>query len=313
VSSIDLHPEELFDKARRGEATERDVERFRAHLEQCRACRVEYTLALECADGAAVLPGDELVVSRIRQATSRALERCSDYGDLATRARGRMRTRFFLVAIAAFFSFAGLTLTTALLPPALRPSRPAFLHSAFFQKAITASVFGGGLPQTPAQPEELFATANAAQRDGAAAEAARLYTELERSFPGAPEELVARVLLGRLLLDRLDDPRGALAQFDSYLANPDHDSLGEEAHIGRALALERLDRHFEERRAWELLLRAYPKSSYAEPARTRLEELRSSPTAPGARSSPRRPPHAKHFARDRSTVPARRVQSRGSF
>jgi hypothetical protein len=269
VNSIDLHPEELFDKARRGEASERDVERFQAHLEQCRACRFEYTLALECAEGSAVLPGDELVISRIRQATARSLERCAESGALIERARGRLRSRLLLVAVAALFSLVGLTLTSTLLAPALSLPQPSFLR-----RSVVAGVRGEILARMPVSPSELFGKANVAQRDGAATEAARLYTELGRSFPGSPEELVARVLLGRLLLDRIDDPRGALAQFDSYLANPDHDALGEEALIGRALALERLGRHAEERSAWEILLGTYPRSSYAEPARTRLDELR---------------------------------------
>jgi hypothetical protein len=269
VNSIDLHPEDLFDKARRGEASERDVERFQAHLEQCRACRFEYTLALECAEGSSVLPGDELVVARIRQATSRSLERCAESGGLIERARGRLRSRLLLVAVAALFSMVGLTLTSTLLSPQLTFPRPSFLR-----RPVAASIWMEGLPRASASASDLFGKANVAQRDGAAAEAARLYTELERSFPGSPEELVARVLLGRLLLDRLDDARSALAQFDSYLANPDHDALGEEALIGRALALERLARHAEERSAWEVLLDVYPRSSYAEPARTRLGELR---------------------------------------
>jgi hypothetical protein len=269
VNSIDLHPEELFDKARRGDASERDAERFHAHLEQCRACRFEYTLALECAEGSTVLPGDELVVSRIRQATARSLERCADSGVLIERARVRLRSRLLLMAVATLFSLVGLTLMSTVLAPALSLPRPMFLR-----RSLSAGVWGDGLPAVSATASELFAKANAAQRDGAAADAARLYAELERSFAGSSEELVARVLLGRLLLDRLDDPRAALAQFDSYLANPDHDALGEEAFIGRALALERLGRHVEERSAWEVLLGAYPRSSYAEPARTRLDELR---------------------------------------
>jgi hypothetical protein len=269
VNTIDLHPEELFDKARRGDASDRDVERFHAHLEQCRACRFEYTLALECAEGSTVLPGDELVIARIRQATARSLERCAESGALIERARGRLRSRLLLIAVATLFSLVGLTLTSTVLAPAIRLPQPSFLR-----RSMAASVWGDGLPTVSASASELFGKANVAQRDGAAAEAARLYTELERSFPGSSEELVARVLLGRLLLDRLDDPRGALAQFDSYLVNPDHDALGEEALIGRALALERLARHGEERNAWEVLLGAYPKSSYAEPARIRLDELR---------------------------------------
>ena len=269
MNTIDLHPEDLFDKARRGQASERDVERFEAHLEQCRACRFEYTLALECAEGSSVLPGDELVVARIRQATSRSLERCAESGARIERARGRFRARLLLVAVAAVCSMVGLTLTSALLSPRFTLPRPSFLR-----RSVAASVWGDGLSGSASSASELFNRANVAQRDGAAAEAARLYTELERSFPGAPEELVARVLLGRLLLDRLDDARSALAQFDSYLANPDHDALGEEALIGRALALEHLGRHPEERSAWEVLLGAYPRSSYADPARTRLDELR---------------------------------------
>lgn len=268
MSAIDLHPEELFDKARRGEASAREVERFQMHLEQCRACRFEYTLALECAEGSAVLPGDELLVARIRQTTSRSLERCVESAALFERARMRLRSRLLVAAIAALFTVIGISVPTIWLLPSLA-FRPSFLHGAH-----TASMWDDSSARDSTTAVELFSRANAAQRDGAPAEAARLYADLERSFPGAAEELVARVLRGRLLLDRLDDPRSALAQFDSYLATPDHDTLGEEALIGRALALERLGRHSEERSAWESLVGAYPRSSYAEPARTRLDELR---------------------------------------
>jgi hypothetical protein len=174
-----------------------------------------------------------------------------------------------MVAVGAAFSLVGLALTATILTPSFRLPRLAFLG-----RSSVPGMWVDSLPNASPSAGDLFARANIAQRDGAAADAARLYTELERSYPGAPEELVARVLLGRLLLDRLDDARASLAQFDSYLASPDHDALGEEALIGRALALERLGRHSEERSAWEALLGAYPRSSYAEPARTRLEELR---------------------------------------
>ena len=123
-------------------------------------------------------------------------------------------------------------------------------------------------------PGELFARANAARRAGQTREASRLYRELQREFPGSSEELVSRVTLGRWMLDRLDDPSGALARFDSYLANPVHTALREEALIGRALALERLGRQAEERGAWTAFLAAFPGSVYAERARGRLEILR---------------------------------------
>ncbi len=127
---------------------------------------------------------------------------------------------------------------------------------------------------SPTTPGDLFARANAARRAGDVNEAAHLYRDLQRTFPGTAEELVSRVTLGRLLLDRLGDASGALILFDGYLANPSHRGLREEALIGRALALGRLRRLTEERAAWTALLAAYPASAYAERARARLADLR---------------------------------------
>ena len=121
---------------------------------------------------------------------------------------------------------------------------------------------------------ELFAAANVARREGEVGKAARMYRELVRQHARAPEGLVARVTFGRLLLDRLGDARGALREFDAYLGDAKQGTLREEALIGRALALGKLGRAREERRAWTALLAAFPNTGYAERAKARATELR---------------------------------------
>jgi len=121
---------------------------------------------------------------------------------------------------------------------------------------------------------EGFRRANQARRSGGADEAIRLYRTLQSICPGSKEEVSSRVLVGRLYLDRVADPRSALAAFDSYLAAGAGGPLREEALIGRALALGKLNRSREEQAAWTALLTAYPDSIYAEKAKARLNELR---------------------------------------
>jgi TolA-binding protein len=120
---------------------------------------------------------------------------------------------------------------------------------------------------------ELFAKANSLRRGGQTADAVHAYRALEQTFPGSPEALVARVTLGRLLLDRGIDVKAALAEFDAYLARAPRGPLAEEALIGRALSLGRLGRSAEERNAWSALVAAHPKSTYAARARSRIEQL----------------------------------------
>jgi TolA-binding protein len=116
---------------------------------------------------------------------------------------------------------------------------------------------------------ELLARANEARRDGEARGAVRRYRELQSMYPRSPEAQLSHVALGRLFLDRLDDPGAALSQFDRYLTAPG--TLAEEARVGRALALMRLGRPAEERRAWQDLLDHHPSSPHADRARARIE------------------------------------------
>jgi TolA-binding protein len=120
-------------------------------------------------------------------------------------------------------------------------------------------------------PEQLYAAANEARRHDPA-EAVRLYHQLQQQFPGTREEINSRFTLGRLLLDRGEDPAQALALFTRYLAA--NGTLAEEARLGRATALGRLGRSQEERQAWQELLAFHPNSIHAERARKRLDELR---------------------------------------
>ena len=115
-----------------------------------------------------------------------------------------------------------------------------------------------------------FRRANELRRAGAAGEALTKYKELRRSCAGAGEELLSRVLIGRLCLDQLDEPALALAAFDSYLGAASSGALREDGMIGRALALGQLHRWAAEAAAWRGLLSAFPDSLYAGQARARL-------------------------------------------
>jgi TolA-binding protein len=123
----------------------------------------------------------------------------------------------------------------------------------------------------PLMPDTLFAAANDERQRGAYAEAIRLYRDLSQQFPQSAEAAASHAIVGRLLLDR-GDPSGALVQFDEYL-HSGMTTLGEEARVGRALALQRLGRSAEEADAWTTLLSVYPQSVHASRARSRLAAL----------------------------------------
>jgi TolA-binding protein len=114
----------------------------------------------------------------------------------------------------------------------------------------------------------LFEDASAARRGGRMLEAAALYRDLEARFPASPEARLSMAVVARMELDQ-GETAAAASGFAAYLATGDR-ALREEAMAGRAIALGRLGRTEDEATAWRDLLHAYPSSSYAKVARTRL-------------------------------------------
>jgi len=94
-----------------------------------------------------------------------------------------------------------------------------------------------------------------------------LYQELQRRHPTAAEARAADIALGMLYADAA--PARALTHYRRYL---DHGGpLAPEALWGQARALSALGRTAEARESWRALVVRYPRSTYANAARTKLE------------------------------------------
>jgi hypothetical protein len=314
LSRVDLHPEELLDRARSGTASNEELARARAHMACCAACTIEQTLLIEIERSAAPQPHDHLIAGRLRTFVAGKLEERRQPGTAATKRRRARKWATFAFAATLLLTTLGAAMVmlrerrrplaelaasapiAATSPPAsLVPNEtPSIAASPGSDEAkdrlekasdrsgdeAPAARTGPRSPRIAAKTEriqakhgsaaELFARANLLRRRDEVREAAGVYRELQQSFRGSAEELLSRVVLGRLLLDRLGDPSAALTQFESYLASPSQGSLREEALVGRAVALGRLGRAAEERSAWGALLEAYPRSTSAARARARM-------------------------------------------
>jgi TolA-binding protein len=121
-------------------------------------------------------------------------------------------------------------------------------------------------------PALLLRQAGDAQRRGERDPAAALYQKLQAQYPASAEALLSHVSLGRVFAER-GQPRAAVRQFDAYLSGSRGGVLIPEALYGRARALSGLGDRAEESRTWQRLVRDFPDSAYAEPARRRLAEL----------------------------------------
>jgi hypothetical protein len=306
MTRFDLHPEELLERAERGAISAADRGRLEQHLAECAVCRVERALATQAAVDVAPLRDEKLFLARLKRDVATRLEAVP-----GSRTR-RKRTVAVVALLVASVATAATAATVVVMrraassraatiaAPAVgkvqkaarvaapvvapAPTPAAVEPSPAEPTAVDATPPSAELPAKPVAVEvtsaaEAFSRANLARRDGKVKEAVRLYRTLQERFAGSSEELVSRVALGRLLLDRLGDSRGALVQFNSYLASPGGGALREEAMVGRALALGRLGRGAEERAAWSALVAAWPKSAHAKHAQARLAELDGKPGA----------------------------------
>jgi TolA-binding protein len=125
-----------------------------------------------------------------------------------------------------------------------------------------------GATATATSAASLFAAANLARREGRPRDAADLYEQLQRSYPGAPETRAADISLGMLQLES-GAAASALRHFERYLQSPAAD-LAPEALWGKSRALVRLRRGEEAKQTWQAIVRQYPGSAYAKAASAKL-------------------------------------------
>jgi tetratricopeptide (TPR) repeat protein len=282
VTHIDQHhPEDLLDRALRGQGETRDL---REHTKRCKACLVHLTVGRHLADELAPRAED-------RQRDERAVLLAAS--TLARQTRRRRARPIWILAAAAVLSTGAASADlwrARALPPA--PVEPPSLEPPRLTRHFAVPLATTPLPRattSQAVPAEgartrdeaasashetaasLFAEANELRRTGRDEQAIRTYRRLQRAFPGTPEADQSFATMGQLLLDRVSSEE-ALTQFDRYLtqAGP----VTEDVLVGRAQALQHLGRRHQERATWEMLLLRFPNSVHAARARARIAELR---------------------------------------
>jgi TolA-binding protein len=272
MTVVDWHPEELLDRRRALSPAERDE--LDAHLRGCHACRYELLVRADFEE--------ELDAEDDDPALARLVGAAVAPSPAPPRRAGRFVAALATAAVLVAGSAAAWMATRPppphpvpndierALPPA-SPPRAEVPAPAAGTPEPEAQAEAPPASAAPAEPAaSLFARANDARRAGRRPEAIALYRALVARYPDSAEAQVAAASLGRLLLES-DDPEKALDAYDRYLDKGG--SLGEEALVGRAVALQRLGRRAEERAAWQALLGRFPDSIHAARAKARLAEL----------------------------------------
>jgi hypothetical protein len=306
VTTIDLHPEERLDAARRGALDAQGLEDLRAHLDRCPACRLTLALGDDLRVEGAVTAADGALLANLVGGAM-----ASEPGAVTFEPRGSAFARYGRrAAIALVLLLVGGSAGAAIfspggkrwlghflpvvepLPRAPEPAKPAPVRTHASRPVVEVEPVAepvlepppAAAPKPHARPrveapapetaDDVFADANRARRAGDYRLALRRYADLRRQFPGSRQEMTARVIVGDLSLNGDGgSPRDALASFDSYLGASPDGTLAEEARVGRALALQKLGRRAEEREAWRQLLRRHPDSVQVARAKDRLAAL----------------------------------------
>ena len=299
----EMHPEDLLDRAALGALTPEQRARLSAHLASCEICAAQVRLLddFDREEGVArddgVLAARGVTAALAELSVAAAPQRIERSRPPVAPKRSARWPKLLVAALFLVLVAGGVATAWMLARPSedtegalrdatrtrraqrARPEQPVIALDEVHVEANAEDEAPDRRrrrrPRAVETPTaaDLLAEANAARREGRETEAAQLYRDLQRLHPSTREARVSRIGLGRLLLDRLSDPRGALAQFDAYLAGAGDATLAEEARVGRAMALGRLGRSAAERDAWQDLLLHHPRSAHVPRARERIREL----------------------------------------
>jgi len=291
------HPEELVDRALRGDITPDETRRLKEHVASCTACASHLMVGPEWARAIDPVDDDN---ARDRNAAAEVMAKLR-------RPAPARRIRYVWGLAAAALLFAGaagaqyarhigllrshLWATAPLSEPSTETAEVRTKHGSPSPAAVsenTPSIAEGAeatpsidtpspvaapaaIAPTPTETSgQLFSEANDLRRGGKGAQSIAVYRKLQKLFPGSPEAEISYATLGSLLLEQTR-AQEALAQFDHYIDRGG--PLLEDVLAGKASALGRLGRSREERKTWESLLSRFPSSVYAGRAKVRLAEL----------------------------------------
>lgn len=273
MSIAQLHPEHLFDALRAGELDAANRLRLEAHCARCTACLFELRWL------------DALPVSQAPTAEDCAYGEAAFDNVLRTRVAPDARTGWRNASWTLPLSIGGLLLLgsaagvwLAMRSPMQEPRHvapitveyPSARSSSRVRVDVPVSQAVHEQPVTPRpSANQLLAAARRAQSRGQLDHAQILYKQVIDSYAATQAAGTAQVALGRLMFAQ-HQPSAAETLFGRYLHRRPHGALAEEALYYRALSLEQLGDAQQAAVSFSELIRAYPRSLYAAPAREHL-------------------------------------------